>query len=125
MPEPHPSPTKPVQARILVVTDVEWASMTDATFASQDDPTRPLAFLEIAKRHDLPRIFLEAFGVDFFRYRGELRRIAQASLERIPGARLSIGFEDFDRWFYDDDDEFIFPIDDDDLYHPRLVETLQ
>lgn len=111
-------------ARIVVLTDIDWSGMSDETFASQSDPTRPLSFINTAVQHDMLGAFRDAFGVDYFRYRAEVRRIAQSSLEAIKDVRLSIGFADFDCWFEDERDEFIFPIDDDDLYHPELARSL-
>lgn len=73
---------------------------------------------------DLPGVFERVYGVDYFRYRAELQRIAQSSLEAVEGAIITAGFEDFEDWFYDDTEEFVFPIDDDDLFAPNLADAL-
>lgn len=113
-----------VKGRILVLTNVDWAKMNPTVFAGQSDPTKPLMFIENAKRHDLPSTFREAFGVSYFQYRRALRGIGERCLRSVANMRLSIGFGDFDEWFDDEEDEFIFPIDDDDFYHPDLARTL-
>jgi hypothetical protein len=113
-----------VAARIFVRTNVNWSAMDAEAFASQADPTRPLPFINGAVTHDLPGAFRDAFHVDFFRYRAAIRQIAQSSLERVQGARRSFGFDDFDAWFYDERDELVFPIDDDDLFHPELARAV-
>jgi hypothetical protein len=98
--------------------------MNMETFVAQHEPTRPLSFINIAVEHDMLGAFQEAFGVDYFSYRAEVRRIAQSSLDAVKNVSVSIGFADFERWFGDPSDEFLFPIDDDDLYHPELARTL-
>lgn len=114
-----------MKARILVRTDVDWSSMTEESFASQVDPTRPLGFLAAATENDLPGTFREVFGVDFFRYRAEVRRIAEASLRNVRDVQVSTGFEGADAWFLDGEDEFIFPTDDDDFFRPDLARAVE
>jgi hypothetical protein len=110
-----------LKARILVRTTVDWAGMTAEAFRNQTDPYRPEIFVYHAVHHDLPGKFRQAFGVDYFAYRHELQRIARGSYEHAIGCELSIGFGDFEQWFNDDADEFVFTTDDDDLFAPHLA----
>lgn len=115
--------TTPQQRRILVRTNIDWAQMTPERFRAQNDPLQPQLFIHAAVKHDLPAIFSRTFGIDYFRYRAELQRIGRSSLEAVEDAVITIGFNDFENWFHDDTEEFIFPIDDDDLFAPDLAES--
>ena len=114
----------PVQCRILVRTNVDWTAMTPERFRAQDDPLQPQLFIHAAVKHDLPGIFSRTLGVDYFRYRAELQRIGRSSLETVRDTVISVGFDDFESWFDDDNEEFIFPIDDDDLFAPDLAQAV-
>jgi hypothetical protein len=115
-----PSPSR-LPARVLVRTDVDYASMTASTFAAQEDPTRPLLFIRFATNARCLETFERVFGYGFFRLRAELRASAEDGLSLMRGVRKSVGFADFDAWFDDPEDELVFPIDDDDVFHPDLA----
>jgi hypothetical protein len=38
---------------------------------------------------------------------------------------VSFGFDDFEQWFFDEREEFIFPTDDDDLFSPHLADVME
>jgi hypothetical protein len=109
--------------RILVRSDVDWDRMSDAAFVAQDDDKRPLFHIHGALRRDVLDVWRRSFPIDFFVYRGLVRRIAQQTLERAGADAISFGFGDFSHWYGNDEDEIIAPIDDDDFYSPRLREV--
>jgi hypothetical protein len=111
--------------RILIRTNVDWASMDTESFGRQSDPTLPVGFIRRSVEHRHPEVFAEAFGVGYFRYRGELARIAREHISRVHHARVSVAFDDFEQWFLDDSEEFIFPTDDDDVFSPHLAEVMR
>ena len=110
--------------RILVRTDVDWGSMDVERFAAQDDPTRPLLFIRHALERDLIPMFRRIYGMDYFEFRGAIQRLAASRLAAVAGARVSVGFADFETWFHDPSDELVCPVDDDDIFHPGLVARL-
>lgn len=111
----------PLPARILVRTNVDWHHMNADAFEQQDDPTRPLLFIRLASQRHAIDAFKEIFDFDFFAFRAEMKAIGAASLHAVRGARLTLGFRDFHNWLDDPEDEMVFPIDDDDVFHPELA----
>lgn len=97
--------------------------MTSEQFAAQKDPSRPLMFIAYAAQHGLLDAFKSAFGIDLFRFRETVRHIAEENLRAVRGAEVTIGLSNFEDWFASDEDEFIFPVDDDDMFHPSLSEV--
>jgi hypothetical protein len=65
----------------------------------------------------------EIFGLDFFAFRSELDRISKANLASVHDATVTVGLQDFSSWYRTDEDEMIYPIDDDDYFHPGLAST--
>lgn len=106
--------------RILVRTNVDYATMDLAAFGRQSDPSRPLPHIVAAANSGSVQVFNDVFGVDFFAFRGRLKALAEPRLRAIPDAQVTIGFDDFDDWFRDPRDEMIYPIDDDDVFDTRL-----
>ncbi len=112
------------RCRILVRTAIDWNAMTPEGFRSQTDPMAPQLFIHGAVKHDLPTLFEQTFGVNFFRYRAELQKISEQSIRSVENAEITKGFNGFESWFENDQDEFIFPIDDDDLFAPHLAQAI-
>ena len=121
VPSPPAAATLPI--RILCRTDIDWAS------ASRELP-RPAgatpAFSSVLESLDRDRIldtWDSSFALDFPTFRAELAQIAAANRSSVGYARLSVGFDDFASWYRTDEDEMIYPIDDDDYFHPDLAIT--
>jgi hypothetical protein len=114
------TPRLPV--RILVRTDVDWASMDREAFGAQSAAEAPSSFIRFLTSRSALDVWDEVYDVDFFDFRQRLRALTEANLAAVHGARLSIGFDDF-AWYHDDEDEMIYPIDDDDYFHPDLADT--
>jgi hypothetical protein len=68
-------------------------------------------------------IWDRAFATDFFAFRDALERISFDNISAVDGATVTSGFADFASWYASDSDEMLYPIDDDDWFHPRLVDT--
>jgi hypothetical protein len=113
------------KTRIVVRTNVDWRTMDRETFARQDDPTRPLLFIAHAAQQDIVGVFERVFGVRYFDFRASIRDIASEGLRAVPDARITNGFEDFDAWFFSDEEEFLFPVDDDDIFNPALTAAVR
>jgi hypothetical protein len=106
--------------RILVRTDIDWRTMRRATFESQTEAERPLGFIQFAVQREVLKRWHEAFGSEYFDFRADLQDIARSNLRSIEGATISYGLADFETWYSSGDDELVFPIDDDDIFHPAL-----
>lgn len=111
----------PLPTRILVRTDVDWERMGAGEFEKQDDPTRPLTFIQVAVSSGAIEKFERAFNFGFFAFRAEMKAIGTESVRAVAEARVMMGFAEFDDWLDDPEDELMFPIDDDDLFHPQLA----
>lgn len=98
--------------------------MTPVAFAEQKDPTLPAQVLSVS-RSDILDIWSRTFNVGFFEYRHLLQQIAADSLERVAGADVTRGLGDLHVWFDSVEDEVIFPIDDDDFFHPALAQAAE
>ena len=109
--------------RILVRTDVDWASMNMERFAAQSNPNRPLAFIELIRRRGWLDAWAEAFTMDFFAYRSALQSISAAAHERVPNTTITVGLDDLG-WLDEHGDEWIFPVDDDDVFAPGMAEII-
>ena len=122
--------------RILCRTDIDWGSAArDETADRRDEiPARRLprpssatpglsSFLESLDRAHILDLWDETFAVDFGWYRSELNRISSENLASVRDARFTAGFTDFSAWYQTDEDEMIYPIDDDDYFHPELART--
>ncbi|HXH26061.1 MAG TPA: hypothetical protein VNI78_12470 [Vicinamibacterales bacterium] len=63
------------------------------------------------------------FRLDLFEFRARLQGIAIDNLLSVSVDARSVGFDHFAEWFSSADDEMIYPIDDDDYFHPALTST--
>lgn len=64
----------------------------------------------------------KAYGMPFCKYRAEVRNACEEVLERVGADRISLGVE-YAKWY--EDDEIILPIDDDDIFHPSVLQAVQ
>jgi hypothetical protein len=125
-----------VPIRILCRTDIDWESAvraerseTRAGHAARMLPRPSLAptslvrFLEALEDKHILDVWDEFFDVDLITLRYELNRISQDNLSLVRDARLTVGLHDFPAWYERDEDEMIYPIDDDDYFHPDLAGT--
>jgi len=120
--------------RVLCRTDLDWGALARAHGAGADSGAASLPRPEDAypklfkmvdrlEQRDILQIWDRLFRVNLFAFRHELQRISLDNLRSVRDARLTIGFRDFEAWYEGDDDEMIYPIDDDDYFHPDLART--
>jgi hypothetical protein len=98
--------------------------MTPTAFAAQKDPTLPGQVLS-ASGSEILEIWNRTFKVGFFEYRHLLQQIAAESLERVADADVTRGLADMHEWFDNAEEEVVFPIDDDDFFHPALTKAAE
>lgn len=113
-----------VEVRILVRTDIDWRGMDRAAFESQSDRDRPLLFVKFAANKGLFDVWHKVFDVDYFDLRHELATIARRNHAAVSGAERVDGLARFDTWFADPGDEWILPVDDDDIFRADVAQRL-
>src|SRR5438105_4991763 len=109
----------PARVRVLVRTRAEWREMSRSNFQGQSDPTRPLKWVRSDRAAQAVDLWGEAFALDFFTYRAELRDIAFSSIIAAHPDVVTVGFDDFgidgfEGWLADPQEEFVVALDDDD-----------
>ncbi len=122
--------------RILCRTDIDWKSVARAERSTTRDgrpvrvlprpssaPSGLLRFLESLEEKHVLDVWDEYFAVGLLTLRDELNRISRENLSFVRQARFTVGFSDFPAWFEADEDEMIYPIDDDDYFHSELAST--
>jgi len=118
--------------RIFCRTDIAWDSFArvDQSASQGLQLPRPVGaipgwvkVLEQVERSGVLDRWANTFTLDFFAFRAGLNRISQDNWASVEGARCSTGLADWRTWFDSDEDEMIYPIDDDDFFHPNLAET--
>lgn len=109
--------------RIVVRTNVDWRSMSDESFASQDDPNLPVARIRAVDKGGVLDLWRGSFAISFFEYRHRLREVALESLRNAGADHLTLGLEHFEEWYSTDQDEILVCIDDDDFMGPSMDEV--
>lgn len=94
--------------------------MDAASFDAQSDGTLPLLNIKGTGTRGVVDIWNAAYEISFFKYREQLAAIAADSHERVEGAILTRGLENFEEWLSSDEEEIIVPTDDDDFFRPNL-----
>ncbi len=112
------------KVRIQVRTDIDWQSMDATAFEAQTDRDRPLLFIKFAANSGVFDVWNQVSELDFFRLREQLAAIARANHEAVVGATRTAGLDDFTEWFASGGDEWVVPVDDDDIFAPDLVDQL-
>jgi len=85
-----------------------------ARFLDQKEPQSPREFVRIGK--ELLPVWERATGYNYFQYREHVRRVCFERLSEI-GLPITIGCDKVD---WDSKDEFLIPIDDDDILLPSV-----
>lgn len=106
----------------MVRSAIDWTAMDRDAFGSQTSAGAPVKFLRFAEEHGALDVWSAAFATDFFAFRHDLQAIAERNLSGLDGVAVSVGLDDLS-WLDADGDEMIYPIDDDDLFHPDLAAT--
>lgn len=99
---------------IVVRTNTDWANMTMSKFVNQQEPQSPREFVRIGKEL-LPQ-WEQATGQNYFRYRERVRRLCFGKLRALE-LPITVGADKVD---WDSEDEFLIPIDDDDILLPSV-----
>ena len=111
-----------MDACILIRTNINYKQITQETFGHQGK-TEPEAATIVAEA-GLLSLWDKLFSIKFTDYRQKLKEISEPSVRTI-GLPVFHGVDDgFFDWYATNDDGIIFPIDDDDLYAPNLMEVL-
>ena len=98
--------------------------MTVSKFAAQSDPDSPLLFIRFVQDRDVFSLWDQVSQVSYFEFRKRIAEIARLNLEQVHGARIWNGLNDFAAWMSQDEDAWLVPVDDDDLFSPELVPAL-
>jgi len=101
--------------RIVVRTDTDWSNMTMSKFLNQTEFQSPREFVRTGK--ELLPAWEQATGYNYFLYREYVRRVCFTKLQEI-GLPITIGSNRVD---WDSQDEFLIPIDDDDILLPSVT----
>jgi len=109
--------------RILCRTDVDWESAAGRLPRPTQASPAFVSVLESLDSSGVLDVWDSTFTLAFGSFRAQLAQIATANRLSIRDARLSVGFDDFSAWYRSDEDEMIYPIDDDDYFHPDLAGT--
>lgn len=100
--------------RIVIRTCAPWETMTHESFAAQKEFWTPYRFVQ--KTKSLITIWEQATGVSYFRYRGMIRDKCE-NLIRSIGLPVTVGVPKVN---WDSEDEFLIPVDDDDVLYPSV-----
>jgi hypothetical protein len=101
--------------RIVIRTRTPWETMTSAEFYAQSGPQSPSEFLRVGGQ--VIPAWEKATGLNYFRYRGQLRDRCESALREI-GIPITVGA---DRVDWHAPDEALIPIDDDDMLYPSVL----
>ncbi len=93
--------------------------MNAARFAAQRDPLKPLKFIAAVAEGGGLQLWERVFSIDFFEFRHHLQTISADNLAAVADATVRHGADTID-WQAPGDD-LLYPIDDDDFFHPELV----
>lgn len=100
--------------RIVVRTNTDWANMTMSKFVNQQEPQSPREFVRIGKEL-LPQ-WEQATGQNYFHYRERVRRLCFSKLRTLE-LPITVGADNVN---WNSEDEFLIPIDDDDILLPSV-----
>lgn len=96
--------------------------MTPERFILQQEPGQPQRFIKWVTELGLLEQWERTFSMSFFEFRRQLQALARSNLDSVRNARISTGLAQVNSWINAEEDEFIFPVDDDDWFDPGLGE---
>jgi hypothetical protein len=118
--------------RIFCRTDIAWGSVAHGEQSANGSQRLPrpegalpgwIQVLEQVERSGVLDRWANTYAFDFFTFRSELNCIAKHNWSSVRQARCSMGIGDLGAWYESDEDEMIYPVDDDDLFCLDLAKT--
>lgn len=113
---------------LYVRSDVDWGRMTEEGFLQQERSSSSVEGMSECRRRSLLesiRLWNRAFGMSYFAYRQELKKIAETNWARVRNLDLVARRPELIAALEALDPCVVLPVDDDDWFHPDAADVLR
>lgn len=115
-----------MQVIIFLRSHVDWQSIRLENYMQQERGAPGVDEPYLARLEPRLKMWSETFGMSWFRYRNELRKIHAVNIDGVRGVDAVVrSFSTLQRLNWTTEPTWVLPIDDDDWYAPKVADHVR